>query len=59
METITSEQYEIDCTKFFAPCDEIAEALINNEGIAGVDADTLTALVASNNELDDRVSAYL
>jgi hypothetical protein len=59
MKTITAEQYESDCTKFFAPCDEIAEALINNEGVAGVDANTLKALVASNGELDDRVSAYI
>tara|TARA_R110000803_G_C11935327_1_gene315894 strand:+ start:376 stop:555 length:180 start_codon:yes stop_codon:yes gene_type:complete len=59
MENITAEQYQDDCTKFFAPCDEIAESLINNEGIAGVDYKTLVALVSSNPELDTRVSQYI
>jgi hypothetical protein len=59
MENITAEQYQDDCTKFFAPCDEIAESLINNEGIAGVDYQTLVSLVGSNPELDARVSHYI
>jgi len=59
MKNITTEQYQDDCTKFFAPCDEIAECLINNEGIAGVDHQTLVILVGSNVELDARVSQYI
>tara|TARA_R110000851_G_scaffold187039_1_gene336518 strand:+ start:224 stop:403 length:180 start_codon:yes stop_codon:yes gene_type:complete len=59
MKNITAEQYQDDCTKFFAPCDEIAESLINNEGIAGVDYQTLVVLVSSNVELDARVSQYI
>ena len=59
MKNITAEQYLDDCKRFFAPCDEIAEAIINGEGLAGVDNKTLLVLIGSNLELDDRVSAYM
>ena len=48
METIT---YLESCNKFFAPLDEIIEALENFEGLSGIDYNELKMLVDTNKEL--------
>ena len=43
--------YLEECTKFFAPLDEINEALLNSEGIAGVSYQELLAIINTDIEL--------
>ncbi len=43
--------YLESCTKYFAPLDEIQEALDNNEGLCGLSSVELKSLVNSNKEL--------
>ena len=43
--------YLEECTKFFAPLDEIEEAIINGEGIAGISHQELLAIVNTDTEL--------
>ena len=50
--------YKEQCTKYFAPLDEIQEALTNNEGICGIGSDELTAMVDINVELKHDLELY-
>jgi len=43
--------YLESCTKYFAPLDEIDEALRNNEGLAGLTNSELVILVNGNKSL--------
>jgi len=43
--------YEEECTKWFAPADEIAEALRNNEGLCGLSHEELKKIVISDSSL--------
>lgn len=50
--------YVHQCNKYFAPLDEIAEAVINNEGLNGLSNDELLNLISSNTELDSDLCKY-
>jgi len=50
--------YVEQCTKYFAPIDEIAEALNNNEGICGATNIELKLVVENNSELAADIKAY-
>jgi len=50
--------YLEQCTKYFQPLDEIAEAIINNEGIAGLTNKELLFMIASNKQLDNDLCEY-
>lgn len=56
---MTEQQYLKDCTEFFAPLDEIAEALINEEGVNGISYTELKFIVDNNHILMTRLSVYL
>lgn len=43
--------YLQSCNMFFAPLDEIIEALANNESLYGISNTELNIMVASNNQL--------
>jgi hypothetical protein len=43
--------YLEECNKYFAPLDEIQEALDNGEGLCGISNKDLIAIVNSNPEL--------
>ncbi len=43
--------YLEECTKFFAPLDEIQEALRNHEGILGMDFDETLRMCSMDAEL--------
>lgn len=43
--------YLQSCNMFFAPLDEIIEALENNESLYGISNTELNIMVASNNQL--------
>ena len=51
MERTNEMTYEEECTKYFAPLDEISEAINNNEGMCGISFDELRNLVALNEEM--------
>lgn len=57
--TFDEIQYQKDCTNFFAPADEIAEALRNNEGIWVFSFSTLTNMVETDEKLKEAVQRYL
>lgn len=57
--TIAEQQYLDDCTNFFAPADEIAEALRNKEGIWVFSFNTLSNMVNNNEKLKEAVARYL
>jgi hypothetical protein len=59
MRTLTEQQYQEDCTKYFAPLDEIAEALSNGEGINGLTYKELNMMVQSNENLKLDLEIYL
>lgn len=46
------------CTKYFAPIDEIIEALDNNEGVAGISAAELVRVVSFNKGLEQDVRDF-
>ena len=48
-------EYIEQCNKFFAPLDEIIEALNNQEGIKGISYDELVAIINTNSELADAI----
>ena len=50
--------YEEQCNKYFAPLDEIAEALTNNDGICGISNTELSRLVESNQHLTADLKLY-
>jgi hypothetical protein len=50
--------YEQQCNKYFAPLDEICEALINREGCAGLSLLELETLIYNNKELNDDLLKY-
>jgi hypothetical protein len=52
-------QYFLDNTDFFQPLEQIAEALNNNEGLAGLSKVELQRLVESNPDMKVRLGAYL
>lgn len=43
--------YLESCNKYFAPLDEIQEALDNEEGLKGIDYEELLRIVSFNKEL--------
>ena len=43
--------YQEQCTKYFAPLDEIAEAMLNCEGICGFTFNELYSIIENNKEL--------
>lgn len=43
--------YLESCTKYFAPIDEIIEALANNEGLSGMTNKELVMVVTANKSL--------
>ena len=53
------EQYQKDCTRFFAPLDEIVEAIENFEGIAGLSYTELLSMINQSTELKAAVNAQL
>lgn len=55
---MTSEQYLYYSTKYFAPLDEILEALENNEGIAGLSHEELLQVIMSNNSLSSDLDTF-
>ena len=57
--TINKDQYLADCNDFFAPLDEIAEALNNGEGLNGISSIELIFIVHNNAELLERIQKYL
>lgn len=57
--TFNEIQYQKDCTSFFAPADEIAEALRNKEGIWVFSFSVLTNMVESDEKLKEAVHRYL
>jgi hypothetical protein len=57
--TFTEIQYQKDCTSFFAPADEIAEALRNKEGILGLSYSNLIIMIKNNEKLKEAVQRYL
>jgi hypothetical protein len=59
MKTVSEQQYLKDCTDFFAPLDEIAEAIRNKEGLQGVTYIELIRLVNSNPIMNYRLQPYL
>jgi len=46
-------------TKFFAPIEEIAESIHNNEGLCGLTAEELKNFVFCNEELQNEVEKEL
>jgi hypothetical protein len=50
--------YEQQCTKYFLPLDEIAEALNNGEGISGLTYIELKSIVERNSELKSDLKEY-
>ena len=50
--------YLEECTKFFAPLDEIEEAIINGEGIAGISHQELLALCNRRTYIRDARNYY-
>jgi hypothetical protein len=50
--------YLDQCNRYFAPLDEIAEALSNGEAVAGVSYSELVGLVRSNPDLNKDLSLY-
>lgn len=50
--------YLESCTKYFAPIDEIIEAMDNEEGVAGLSFFELKALVESNINLQRDIAEF-
>lgn len=50
--------YEEQCNKYFAPIDEISEALANGEGINCMGSKELFSIVESNSELREDLAIY-
>lgn len=50
--------YQESCNKFFAPLDEIIEALENGESLCGLDSSSLNFLINSNQELEFYVNNF-
>ncbi|MBT6472505.1 MAG: hypothetical protein HOK52_14740 [Candidatus Marinimicrobia bacterium] len=50
--------YQEQCTKYFAPLDEIAEAMLNCEGIAGLSFNELYSIIGINKELQEDLCKY-
>jgi hypothetical protein len=59
LKALTAEQYEKDCNDFFAPLDEIAEAVRNGEGINGLNHIKVVNLINENPNLNRRIAGYL
>ena len=55
---LSDRQYEIDNKKYFAPVEEIEEAIRNNEEINGISLKELKNLVNMNKELKLDVERY-
>lgn len=51
--------YHEECTKYFAPLDEICEAMENDEGIYGLTNDELYTILENNKELMNDVENML
>ena len=49
---MTTLNYEQQCTKYFAPLDEIAEAFVNGESLNGISHNELCFMIQKNEELD-------
>ena len=43
--------YLEECNKYFAPLDEIIEAVMNDEGICGITNEELIGIIKCNKEL--------
>jgi hypothetical protein len=56
---MTEQQYLLDCTEFFAPLDEIAEALHNEEGVNGISYAELQFIVSNNIRMKNRLIPYM
>ena len=56
---ITDEQYLKDCNDFFAPLEQIGEALRNDEGIYGITNLELIFIVNRNEKLKERLMPYI
>ena len=54
----TDEIYLAMCNKYFAPLDEIAEALRNEEGLYGISIDKIKAYVLDKVELQQDLLTY-
>tara|TARA_R110002111_G_scaffold167314_1_gene233231 strand:+ start:398 stop:586 length:189 start_codon:yes stop_codon:yes gene_type:complete len=50
--------YLEECTKYFAPLDEIVEALHNNEGVSGITYKELIAITTNNTALNNDIAHY-
>ena len=59
MTEITEKQYEIDCNKYFAPLDEMAEAIRNKEGICGISFEELENIVNTNKSIKEDIKKYM
>lgn len=56
---ISDAQYLADCNDFFAPLDEIAEALNDGEGLNGLSSIELIFIVDANPDMMERIQKYL
>ena len=56
---ISDAEYLEDCNDFFAPLDEIAEALNNGEGLNGIPSIDLIFIVYANPDMMERIQKYL
>lgn len=56
MTEYNEQQYLEECTKYFAPLDEICEAIRNKEGLQGLTYDNVVMIVCSNQELFNAVT---
>ena len=55
---LSSTKYTELCNKFFAPLDEIAEALQNNEGLLNMSFRELVFICHNNDELTSDLDNY-
>jgi hypothetical protein len=44
--------YQEQCVKYFAPLDEIAEAIANDEGLMNISFNELLCMIVANPELE-------
>ena len=50
--------YQEQCTKYFAPLDEIAAAIMNGEGTAGLTLEEILSVISINKTLDADLCKY-
>ena len=52
------QEYTESCTKYFAPIDEIIEAMDNKHGLSGMTYNELSFIVEGKNDLSEDIAIF-